>query len=44
MYCHLPGEIFPAEAHRVSTRLETRLRKEIPELERVVIHTEPREE
>jgi cation diffusion facilitator family transporter len=44
MHCHLPGEISLAEAHRVSTRLETRLQEEVPGLERVVIHTEPRGE
>ena len=44
MHCHLPAEISLAEAHRISSRLETRLLKEVPGLERVVIHTEPREE
>jgi cation diffusion facilitator family transporter len=44
MHCHLPGEISLAEAHGISTRLETRLKKEVTGLERVVIHTEPREE
>ena len=44
MHCHLPGEISLAEAHRISSRLEARLRKEVPGLERVVIHAEPREE
>ena len=44
MHCLLPGEISLAEAHRISTRLETRLQEEVPGLERVVIHTEPREE
>lgn len=44
MHCHLPGEIPLAEAHRISTRLETRLQKEVSGLERVVIHTEPQEE
>jgi cation diffusion facilitator family transporter len=44
MHCHLPGEITLAEAHRISTRLETRLLEKVPGLERVVIHTEPREE
>jgi len=44
MHCQLPGEISLAEAHQISTRLETRLQKEIPGLERVVIHTEPQEE
>lgn len=41
MHCHLPGEIPLAEAHRIGTRLETRLRERIAGLERVVIHTEP---
>jgi len=44
MHCLLPGEISLAEAHRISTRLETRLQKEVPGLERVVIHTEPQEQ
>jgi len=39
--CQLPGEMPLAEAHRVSTRLETQLRESIPGLERVIIHTEP---
>jgi len=43
LHCHLPGEIPLAEAHRISNRLEARLQEEIPGLERVVIHTEPRE-
>jgi len=43
MHCQLPGEIPLTEAHRISNRLETRLQEEIPGLERVVIHTEPRE-
>jgi cation diffusion facilitator family transporter len=41
MHCKLPGDISVAEAHRVSTRLETRLRERVSGLERVVIHTEP---
>ena len=41
MHCLLPGEIPLAEAHRISTRLETRLQERVPGLERVVIHTEP---
>jgi len=44
MHCQLPGEIPLAEAHRISTWLETRLQEKVPGLERVVIHTEPREE
>jgi divalent metal cation (Fe/Co/Zn/Cd) transporter len=43
MHCQLPGEIPLTEAHRISNRLETRLQEKIPGLERVVIHTEPRE-
>jgi divalent metal cation (Fe/Co/Zn/Cd) transporter len=41
MHCYLPGEIPLVEAHRISSRLETRLRERIAGLERVVIHTEP---
>jgi len=44
MHCQLPGEISLAEAHRISTWLETRLQEEVPGLERVAIHTEPRRE
>lgn len=43
LHCHLPGEIPLAEAHRIGTRLEARLRERIAGLERVVIHTEPRD-
>lgn len=43
LHCALPGETPLAEAHRISTRLEARLRREIPGLERAVIHTEPLE-
>jgi len=41
MHCTLPGELSLIEAHRVSTRLEARLREAITGLERVVVHTEP---
>jgi cation diffusion facilitator family transporter len=44
MHCVLPGEMPLVEAHQVSTRLEARLRERIVGLERVVIHTEPRDE
>ena len=44
LHCQLSGEMSLAEAHRVSARLEGRLRERIPGVERVVIHTEPREE
>ncbi len=43
MHCYLPGEIPLVEAHRIGARLETQLRERIAGLERVVIHTEPRE-
>jgi len=42
MHCYLPGDLPMAEAHRVSSQLESRLRQKIRGLERVVIHTEPR--
>jgi len=41
MHCTLPGHIALAEAHRVSTQLETELRRRVPGLVRVVVHTEP---
>lgn len=44
MHCHLPGEMPLAEAHRISTGLENRLREAVPGLRRVIIHTEPLEE
>jgi cation diffusion facilitator family transporter len=39
--CRLPGAVSITEAHGVSTLLETRLRRAIPALARVVIHMEP---
>ena len=44
MHCRLPGEMPMAEAHSISTRLETQLRVKIPALGAVIIHTEPLEE
>ncbi len=44
LHCCLPGGMTLAQAHRVGTSLEERLRGEIPDLERVVVHTEPCEE
>jgi divalent metal cation (Fe/Co/Zn/Cd) transporter len=41
MHCTLPGEIPLPEAHRISTRLEGSLRQALPDLDWVVIHTEP---
>ncbi|MGB9723407.1 MAG: cation-efflux pump [Chloroflexia bacterium] len=44
LHCCLPEEMTLSEAHRMGTILEERLRGEIPDLERVVVHTEPCEE
>ncbi len=41
MHIRLSGAIPLAEAHRVSAKLENRLRDKIPKLDRVIIHTEP---
>lgn len=41
MHCYLPGEILLEEAHRLTVRVETLLRSEVPGLERVIIHAEP---
>lgn len=43
LHCRLPGDLKLEEAHRTSTMLEGRLRREIKGLERVIIHTEPQE-
>ncbi len=42
LHCCLPEEMTLFQAHRVGTTLEQLLREEIPDLERVVVHTEPR--
>jgi cation diffusion facilitator family transporter len=44
LHCLVPAEMSLADAHQVSAELEARLRGALPCLERVVIHTEPREE
>jgi divalent metal cation (Fe/Co/Zn/Cd) transporter len=41
MHCYLPDEIPLTKAHRISTRLEMQLLEKVPNLERVIIHTEP---
>jgi len=41
MHCYLPPEMPLAEAHRISTRLEMQLLRQVHGLERVMIHTEP---
>ncbi len=42
LHINLPGEMPLAEAHRITSRLETELREKVPKLDRVIIHTEPR--
>lgn len=41
LHYRLPGDISLAEAHEATNQLERRLRESIPDLERVIIHTEP---
>jgi cation diffusion facilitator family transporter len=41
LHCNLPGEITLAEAHSVTENIESQLRRKIPRLERVIVHTEP---
>lgn len=43
LHCSFSPEVSIAEAHDLSERLETRLREELPGLQRVVIHLEPPE-
>ena len=43
LHCSLSPELTIEEAHDLSERLEVRLREEIPQLRRVVIHLEPPE-
>ena len=43
LHCSLSPELTIEEAHDLSERLEARLREEIPQLRRVVIHLEPPE-
>jgi cation diffusion facilitator family transporter len=41
LHVHLPAQLSVEAAHRVAESAETLLRAEIPQLERVTIHTEP---
>lgn len=43
LHCSLTPELSIQEAHDLSERLEARIRREIPQLRRVVIHLEPPE-
>jgi cation diffusion facilitator family transporter len=42
MHCHLPGNISVEEAHNIAEQVETRIRADLPQIQRVTIHTEPR--
>ena len=41
LHCNLPGDMLLSEAHDVSEKLESYLRKNLSGLELVIIHTEP---
>lgn len=41
-HCRLPGELSLADAHERCSQIEGQLRGRIPELDRVIIHAEPR--
>jgi len=41
LHCGFDRDLPIVEAHRISTRIEATLRKEIPSVEHVVVHTEP---
>jgi len=41
---HLRTSISLSEAHRISQKIEERVKKEIPEIREIVVHTEPEEE
>jgi divalent metal cation (Fe/Co/Zn/Cd) transporter len=41
MHCHLPASISVEEAHTIAEQVETRIRADMPSIQRVTIHTEP---
>jgi divalent metal cation (Fe/Co/Zn/Cd) transporter len=41
LHCLFPESVSVSEAHRQTTRLEEELRRNIPDLDRVLIHAEP---
>lgn len=43
LHCALPGEMSVHMAHQIAEDVETAIRAEIPQIQRVTIHTEPRE-
>jgi cation diffusion facilitator family transporter len=42
MHCHLPASVSVEDAHRIAEHVETSIRSELPLMQRVTIHTEPR--
>jgi cation diffusion facilitator family transporter len=41
LHCHFDEQMSIVEAHDITTRIEIRLKEEIPELDRVLVHAEP---
>lgn len=41
MHCHLPKTMSVEEAHQIAEEVETHIRAELPQIQRVTIHTEP---
>lgn len=41
VHCTLPGTVSVEEAHQIAEQVETRIRVDIPLIQRVTIHTEP---
>lgn len=41
MHCHLPASVSVEEAHAISEHVETSIRNEMSQIQRVTIHTEP---
>jgi divalent metal cation (Fe/Co/Zn/Cd) transporter len=41
MHCYLPASVSVEEAHAISEHVETTIRNEMPQIQRVTIHTEP---
>jgi cation diffusion facilitator family transporter len=41
MHCYLPASVSVEEAHTIAEHVETSIRNEMPQVQRVTIHTEP---
>jgi len=41
LHCHFDEQMSIVEAHDITTRIEVRLKEEIPELDRILVHAEP---